>query len=88
MRIAERWQAIGMNSAGLSNRWIAVNFGVNNFVADFEHAQKPSETAQYSVDPVKQLLGKTVTLIVKPDYSHCQLQCNWEVCGRLVVASV
>ena len=32
MSIAERWQVIGMNSAGLSNRRIAANFGVNNSV--------------------------------------------------------
>ena len=32
MRIVERWQAVGMNSADLSNRRIAAKFGVNNSV--------------------------------------------------------
>lgn len=32
LSIAERWQAIGMKNAGMSNRQIAANFGVNNSV--------------------------------------------------------
>ena len=43
MSIAERWQAVGLNSAGLSNRRIAVNFGVNT-VEDRPRSGRPRKT--------------------------------------------
>ena len=77
MSIAERWQAVGMNSAGLSNRRIAANFGVNNSVISRLLARhRHTGTVKDPVDPVKQPLEKTVTLIVKPGYNHFQRQCN------------
>ena len=90
MIIAESWQAVGINSAGLSNRRKAVNFGVNNSVIN-RHLARHRHTGtvkdrQRSGRPRKTPLKKTVSLTVKLDYSHIQRQCIWEVCDRLVVA--
>ena len=72
LSIAERWQAIGMKNAGMSNRQIAANFGVNNSVISrlvARHRQTGSiEDRPRSGRPRK----TTASLLVKPDFTPFQ----------------
>ena len=71
MSIAEHWQVVGINSAGLSNRRIAANFGVNNSVisrllARHRHTETVEDRSR-SGRSRKTTSKKTVTFIVKSD---------------------
>lgn len=96
MSIVERWQAVGMNSAGLSNRRIAANFGVNNSVisrllARHRHTgtveDRPRSGRPRKTTPREdRYLNRQARL--QPFSTAVQLRGMWPIGGRISVRTV